>query len=433
MSAKLRAAAATLCYQVIDQGKSLSDVLPKAQSQFSNPADKALLAELCYGVMRQLPQLDFVAQQLMSKPLVKDLRPLQYLIYLGMYQLRFLRIPEYAAVGETVEAARLLKGQNLTKLINAVLREYQRRPELAEFADAPLPVQTNHPSWLVNSLQAAYPQQWLAVIAANQQKAPLWLRVNTALVSIEAFSAALAQQDIEFSAPVAQMPQALLLERAPDITTLPGYADGWFSVQDVSAQYAALLLAPENGERLLDACCAPGGKTAHLLELAPQAQLLALDKDPQRLHRVHENLTRLKRSAKVMAADAAEPGQWWDGRQFDKILLDVPCSAIGVIRRHPDIRWLRKKSDIQPLVQLQAQILRQVWPTLKPGGFLLYATCSILPEENLQQVEHFIQQQPDAEPVTLAPYHDTWYWQRLPGQDGGDGFFYAKLQKKAIA
>lgn len=433
MTTKLRAVAATLCYQVIDQGKSLSDVLPKAQQQFSNPADKALLAELCFGVMRYLPQLDFVAQQLMSKPLVKDFRPLQHLIYLGLYQLQHMRIPDHAAVGETVEAARQLKGQNLTKLINAVLRQFQRKPELAEFAAAPLPVQTNHPSWLVQSLQQAYPADWLALIAANQQKAPLWLRVNTAQVSVSTYLAALDAVGIEYQTPLASMPQAVLLSKACDVTSLPGYADGWFSVQDISAQFAALLLAPQNGERVLDACCAPGGKTAHLLELAPQAQLLALDRDPQRLLRVHDNLERLKLKAEVVAADAAWLGQWWDGQPFDKILLDVPCSATGVIRRHPDIRWLRKKTDIPPLCNTQAAILRQCWRTLAPGGTLLYATCSVLPDENLQQISQFLQETPDAEPVSLQPWHNSWHWQRLPGQDDGDGFFYAKLHKKALA
>lgn len=430
MSAQLRATAATLCYQVVDQGKSLSDVLPKAQSKLANSADKALLAELCFGIMRHLPQLDFVSQQLMSKPLIKDLRPLQYLIYIGMYQLKYLRIPDYAAVGETVEAARLLKGKNLTKLINAVLREFQRRPELFEFADAPLPVQTNHPSWLVQQLQQAYPEHWLEIIAANQQKAPLWLRINVQQVSIEQFHAALLEDGVEFSTPVTLLPQAVLLARACDVTQLPGYDDGWFSVQDISAQYAALLLAPQAGERVLDACCAPGGKTAHLLEQAPTAHVVALDRDEQRLHRVYDNLDRLQLHAHVIAADAAELGQWWDGQPFDRILLDVPCSAVGVIRRHPDIRWLRKKADIPALVATQQQILQEVWRTLKPGGTLLYATCSILPEENALQIEQFLQQTPDAQALPLTPFHPQTTWQRLPGFEDGDGFFYAKLTKK---
>jgi 16S rRNA (cytosine967-C5)-methyltransferase len=204
-------------------------------------------------------------------------------------------------------------------------------------------------------------------------------------------------------------------------------------VQDLAAQYAAMFLAPQNGEFILDACCAPGGKTGHLLELAPEARVLALDKDPARLVRVRENLARLGHEAVIKAADAAEPGQWWDGQLFDRILLDVPCSATGVIRRHPDIRWLRKKPDIAALALLQQQILAAVWPTLKPGGVLLYATCSVLPDENQLQVQRFLDAQPDAQAIPLSASHTASEWQLFPGQAQADGFFYAKLQKKAIA
>ncbi len=431
MSANLRAVAATCCYQVVDQGKSLSDVLPRAQLQFDNPADKALLQEICFGVLRHLPLLDFVCQQLMAKPLIKQLRPLQFLIYVGIYQLKFLRIPDHAAVGETVEAARYLKGQSMTKLINGVLRSVQRKPELFDVSQAPLPVQTNHPSWLVNSLQQAYPQQWQQILAANQQKAPLWLRVNVQRCSIEAFCQALTAEGIEFSQPEPNLPQAILLAQATDVVLLPGYLDGWFAVQDLAAQYAAVFLAPENDELVLDACCAPGGKTGHILEIAPRAQVLALDKDAKRLDRVRDNLTRLGHQADIKAADAATPRQWWDGNQFDRILLDVPCSATGVIRRHPDIRWLRKAADIQALATLQQQILIQIWPLLKPGGTLLYATCSVLPAENQQQISQFLAHHPDAEAVALGVGNSDTQMQILPGEQQADGFFYAKLSKKA--
>lgn len=431
MSANLRAVAATCCYQVVDQGKSLSDVLPKAQLQFENPADKALLQEICFGVLRHLPLLDFVCQQLMAKPLIKQFRPLQFLIYVGIYQLKFLRIPDHAAVGETVEAARYLKGQSMTKLINGVLRSVQRKPELFDVSQAPLPVQTNHPSWLVNSLQQAYPQQWQQVLAANQQKAPLWLRVNVQRCSIKEFCQALTAEGIEFSQPEPSLPQAILLAQATDVVLLPGYLDGWFAVQDLAAQYAAVFLAPENGEHILDACCAPGGKTGHILEIAPKAQVLALDKDAKRLDRVRDNLARLGHQAEIKAADAATPRQWWDGQPFDRILLDVPCSATGVIRRHPDIRWLRKAADIAALATLQQQILIQIWPLLKPGGTLLYATCSVLPAENQLQISQFLAHHPDAEAVALGAGINNSQMQILPGEQQADGFFYAKLSKKA--
>jgi len=431
MIVNLRAVAATCCYQVVDQGKSLSEVLPKAQSQFPLPADKALLQEICFGVLRYLPQLDYVCQQLMTKPLVKQLRPLQFLIYVGIYQLKFLRIPDHAAVGETVEAARALKGESMTKLINGVLRSVQRTPSLFDVSQAPLSVQTNHPSWLVQSLQAAYPQQWQTVIDANQQKAPLWLRVNIQRCTVEQFCLALSEAGLTFSQPQPQLPQAILLEHAIDVTVLPGYAEGWFAVQDIAAQYAALFLQPEPTDRILDACCAPGGKTGHILELAPTAAVLALDKDPLRLVRVRENLLRLGHQAEVKAGDAASPRQWWDGEKYDRILLDVPCSATGVIRRHPDIRWLRKSADIAALATLQQQILIQIWPLLKPGGTLLYATCSVLPQENQQQIDQFLAHHPDAVPVVLGLDRSDCQWQILPGEQSADGFFYAKLQKKA--
>jgi len=429
MSKNLRALAATACYQVVDQGKSLSEVLHKAQQELDSPLDKALLQEICFGVMRYLPQLETVCQKLMDKPLVKHLRPLQFLIYVGLYQLKFLRVPDHAAIGETVEAARELKGQSLTGLINAVLRSVQRKPEVFDFQDAPLPVQYNHPSWIITQLQQAYPDNWQQILDENQQKAPLWLRVNQLRTTPEAYLAALAAEGIVASQPFAYLPCALLLEQASDVTLLPGYADGWFSVQDGAAQHAAYFLGARNKDSVLDACCAPGGKTCHILELAPEADVLALDKDPRRLDRVYDNLDRLGLDARVMAADAADPDDWAGFQTFDRILLDVPCSATGVIRRHPDIRWLRKKTDIAPLVELQQQILRKIWPLLKPDAELLYATCSVLPEENLQQIQAFLADYPDAKLIPLADSHPDLHWQILPGQQQMDGFFYAKLRK----
>jgi 16S rRNA (cytosine967-C5)-methyltransferase len=429
MSKNLRALAATACYQVVDQGKSLSEVLQKAQQELDSPLDKALLQEICFGVMRYLPQLETVCQKLMDKPLVKHLRPLQFLIYVGLYQLKFLRVPDHAAIGETVEAARALKGQSLTGLINAVLRSVQRQPEVFDFSQAPLAVQYNHPGWIIQQLQQAYPEQWQQILVENQQKAPLWLRVNQLRTTPEAYLAALAEQGIAASQPFAYLPCALLLEQASDVTLLPGYSDGWFSVQDGAAQHAAYFLGACNKDSVLDACCAPGGKTCHILELAPEADVLALDKDPRRLDRVYDNLDRLGLDARVMAADAADPDGWAGFQTFDRILLDVPCSATGVIRRHPDIRWLRKKTDIAPLVELQQQILRKIWPLLKSGAELLYATCSVLPEENLQQIQVFLAEHPDAKLIPLADSHPDLHWQILPGQQQMDGFFYAKLRK----
>lgn len=431
MSAHLRALAAETCFQVVDQGKSLSDVLPKAQQKLASAPDKALLQEICFGVMRTLPQLETVCQQLMSKPLIKQLRPLQFLIYVGIYQLQFMRIPDHAAISETVEAARSLKGQSLTKLINGVLRNVQRQPALFDFSAASDAVKFNHPGWIITAVQQAYPEQWQDILAANQQKAPLWLRVNQQQISPADFVAELAQAEIAFSQPFSYLPVAIKLEQARDVTSIPGYEAGWFSVQDAAAQHAALLLNAQPGEIVLDACCAPGGKTCHILEQTSELTLTALDRDAKRLERVYDNLERLKLNARVVAADILDIDNWWQGELFDRILLDVPCSATGVIRRHPDIRWLRKKSDIAPLVALQQQILQQAWQLLKPGGTLLYATCSILPAENSEQISHFLAQQDDAQWVPIAIASGASTWQILPGEQEQDGFFFALLHKKS--
>jgi 16S rRNA (cytosine967-C5)-methyltransferase len=431
MSNNIRAIAARSCFDVVDQGQSLSEVLPKAQSLLVNPLDKALLQEMCFGVMRTLPQLEYVCSQLMAKPLIKQLRPLQFLLYVGIYQLKFMRIPDHAAISETVDAARELKGQSLTKLINGVLRNVQRQPALFDFDNAPAAIRFNHPGWLLSALQQAYPQQWQVILEANQQKAPLWLRVNVSKIDPTNYAAALSRAGIEYSRPLADLPAAIKLSQAQDVITLPGYAEGWFSVQDAAAQYAATLLQVQDGQHILDACCAPGGKTCHILELAPNAEVTALDKEPKRLARVHDNLARLGLKANVIAADASAPDSWWQGQQFDRILLDVPCSATGVIRRHPDIRWLRKKTDISALAELQQRILQQCWALLAPGGSLLYATCSVLPEENSQQIERFLQCNSDASLQALPQQgaNQHYGWQLIPGEQDMDGFFYARLVK----
>ncbi|MCH8537734.1 MAG: 16S rRNA (cytosine(967)-C(5))-methyltransferase, partial [Alkalimonas sp.] len=277
MPTNLRALAAQCCYQVVDQGRSLSDVLPKAQQQLADSKDQALLQEICFGVLRYLAQLDCICRQLMEKPLIKQLRPLQFLLYVGIYQLHWLRIPDHAAISETVEAARQLKGKSMTRLINGVLRTVQRRPELFQFDQQPDAIRFSHPGWLVKQLQLDYPDQFVDILQANQLKAPLWLRVNLQQVSIVDFTQALTTAEVEWQQPIAELPEAILLSKAQDVTHLPGYLDGWFAVQDGAAQFAAHLLAPANGQRILDACCAPGGKTCHLLERAPTADVLALD------------------------------------------------------------------------------------------------------------------------------------------------------------
>ncbi|MED5523154.1 MAG: 16S rRNA (cytosine(967)-C(5))-methyltransferase RsmB [Pseudomonadota bacterium] len=430
MSAKLRAQGARVLSAVLDEGKSLNEALPAAQASLANPKDKALLQALCFGALRQYRLLEAAIDQLMDKPLKGKTRILQRLLVLGLYQLYFSRIPAHAAVGETVAAAPLLGQGKLKGLVNGVLRNAERQGEaLLEKAAKNKAVATLHPDWLIARLKAAYPSNWQDVVEANNQQAPLWLRVNSRQGDKTQYLDALSQAGIE-AVSEESLTCGFYLAEAQDVTALPGFAGGAVSVQDGAAQFAAQLLAPVDGERILDACAAPGGKTAHILELA-DAEVTALDVSERRLVRVQENLARLKLSAKVVAADASQR-DWWDGKAFDRILLDAPCSATGVIRRHPDIRWLRRDQDIAELAALQARILDNCWQMLKPGGTLLYATCSVLPQENREQVKAFLARTADAE---LLPIRDDESaqqpgWQLLPGQNKMDGFFYARVLKK---
>lgn len=423
----VRALAAKAIYSVLEQGVSLSIALPK-QQQFASGKDKALLAEICYGVMRTLPQLDKCVSDCLSKPMKGKQRIIHQLLLVGCYQLYFTRIPSHAAISETAEACRQLKFEGFVKVVNGVLRNIQR-------ADAPLntdnPVlEFNTPNWLIKSLQQAYPTQWQHIIEQSHQRPPMWLRNNQQVQSREQYLQQLNEKQIEASAGAGD--DSILLEQAKDVTLLPSFEQGAVSVQDAAAQWAASILAPQNGELILDACAAPGGKTCHVLELAPQAKLVAVDFDAKRLERVEENLSRLNLQAKVIHGDAADIDSWWQGDKFDRILLDAPCSATGVIRRHPDIKWLRKASDINELAELQAKILDHCWHWLKSGGRLLYATCSILPNENSQQIEAFLARTADAELELIPQQQDKQAigWQIIPGQQQMDGFYYASLRKK---
>ncbi|HCM62990.1 MAG TPA: 16S rRNA (cytosine(967)-C(5))-methyltransferase [Morganella sp. (in: Bacteria)] len=424
-SYNLRSIAAKAISQVLDQGQSLSAILPDYQRDI-NPKDKALLQELCFGVMRVLPELEWYSQQLMAKPLTGKQRVLHYLILTGLYQLRYTRIPPHAALSETVNGAVVLKKPQLKGLINGVLRQFQRQePQLAErFANSES--RWLHPKWLLSRIQAAYPDRWESVITANNEKPPMWLRINRNHHSAPAYQALLAEAGIDaFYNPA--FPDALRLAMPCPVTDLPGFAEGWATVQDSSAQGCALLLDPQNNETVLDLCAAPGGKTTHILEIAPHAHVMAVDVDKQRLARVNENLQRLKQNATVKTGDGRYPEQWAESQMFDRILLDAPCSATGVIRRHPDIKWLRRDSDIDELAALQREILEAIWPYLKPGGTMVYATCSVLPEENIHQVNHFLSIHSDAI-LTDTPVSGH---QMLPDAQSGDGFFYAKLTKRS--
>lgn len=419
----LRALCAQATFQVVEQGQSLSSTLSKITFKLDE-RDRALAQEICFGIMRVLPELNFYVQTLMAKVLTGKNRVLHYLLLVGIYQLLYTRIPEHAAVGETVNAVNTLKKSNLKGLVNGVLREFLRKQTdlQKQFSAQSETLQSLHPSWLVNRLKQAYPDAWQTIITTNNQKPPMWLRVNQTQYTSAQYQQLLAEQDITAETDSA-VPSALRLITPVNVNKLPGFAQGSVTVQDLSAQYAAHLLAPQNGEQILDLCAAPGGKTTHILEIAPKADLLAVDIDAGRVKRIKENLARLNQQAEVKVGDGLTPEKWCEGKQFDRILLDAPCSATGVIRRHPDIKWLRRESDITKLVTLQQAILTKIWPYLKPGGTLVYATCSVLPDENKCQIVQFLKMQSDAQQQGDLK-------QFLPTENGGDGFFYAIIKKR---
>ncbi|WP_283131614.1 16S rRNA (cytosine(967)-C(5))-methyltransferase RsmB [Enterovibrio norvegicus] len=424
----VRAVAAQVIYQVVDQGQSLSAALPLAQQKVA-PRDGALLQEICYGVLRWLPRLESITQSLMDKPLKGKQRVFHHLILVGLYQIAFMRIPPHAAVAETVDATKVLKKPQLRGLVNAVLRSYQRKQEnLDATAVSHDAGKYGHPGWLLKLLQTAYPEQWEQVVDANHQKAPMWLRVNRTHHTRDSYRALLTENGIKTEVH-SEAQDALKLASPCDVTALPGFADGWVSVQDAAAQLSVDYLQPQSGELILDCCAAPGGKTCHILEHKADANVVAMDVDATRLTRVEENLARLNLKAQVICGDARHPSEWWQGEQFDRILLDAPCSATGVIRRHPDIKWLRRADDIAQLVSLQSEIIDAMWAQLKPGGTLVYATCSITPQENGQQVAAFLARTSDATLETGTT--DAPGRQILPGQENMDGFYYAVIKKSA--
>ncbi len=427
----VRASAARALGHVLGEGASLSAVLPPALAK-TDPRDRGLLQELCHGVCRWHPQLQAWLDRLLARPLDPREHVIQALLLVGLYQLQHLRIPEHAAVAETVAAARELRKPWAVGLTNAVLRAaLRRRAELTEVLETDPVACTAHPRWLLERLQQDWPDDWPAIVAANNARPPFTLRINQRVLDREEYRQRLATGRI--AEPVAPVETALVLSEPVDPATLPGFAEGWASVQDAAAQLAAPLLEVEPGLRVLDACAAPGGKTGHLLECVPDLDLTALDQDAVRLERVRDNLTRLGLKARLVAGDARQPANWWNGVPYDRILLDAPCSATGVIRRHPDIKLLRRDSDIAALAGQQQILLVSLWPLLRPGGRLLYATCSVLRQENERVIANFLTAQLDAEeqPI-IAPWgRPLWHGRQiLPGEAGMDGFYYALLVKR---
>ena len=488
--AQARAAAARLVGAVLREGRSLTEALERL-SGLDQERDRPLVQELSYGTLRLLPRLQAVARQLLNKPLRPEEAALEALILIGLYQLLATRIPPHAAVASTVAATRVLGKDWAAGLVNALLRRFQReRAALLAVAERDEEARWLFPRWLLERLRQDWPEDWEEIVAASNAQAPQWLRVNRLALERDAYRARLspvaAPQPPGSDSPApsaipdapASAPAALRLDPPLPMARLPGYAEGLVSIQDLHAQLAAPLLEVQPGERVLDACAAPGGKTAHLLELAAgRLDLTALDLDPARLAQVTANLRRLGLQARVLAGDAAGPSADWvpvakadmaeadasvagsprtdlagtgvafggqagdsslDGSGpppfFDRILLDAPCSATGVIRRHPDIKWLRRPTDIEALAARQTRLLEALWPLLAPGGTLLYVTCSLLATENEQVIRAFLSRHRDA---VEAPIVADWGRPRASGRQvlptlaGGDGFYFARLRKEA--
>lgn len=440
-SAAVRARAARIVAQVATHGRSLDALLASETS--GTAQERGLLRALCYDSIRWYLRLDALLGRLLARPNQPLTAELHALAIVGLCQLLYTQVPAHAAVDETVNATRLLKQPRAAGLLNAVLRRCQRESaKLEPSIDRDPAIRTAHPRWLVDALATDWPADFESILAANNERPPFWLRVNRLRCTGAEYRRQLQAQGFEIAASRCD-DHTLMLTRAADVGDLPGFGEGLVSVQDAAAQLAAPLLAPRPGDRVLDACAAPGGKTCHLLELQPRIEeLIAVDVSKERLVRVEENLQRLGLRANVIAGDAAEPESWWDGRAFDRILLDVPCSATGVIRRHPDIKLLRRADDIAALAARQRQLLDRTWPMLKPGGRLLYASCSVLRAETSAVVGAFLERDPQARDVTVdvlrgdALGADTLGsagaaagYAIATGTAGMDGFYYACLEK----
>ena len=421
---------------VVLQGRSLTHSVELA-SEGLEGRDSAWVQALAYTTLRWYPQLEALVQGFLDRPLRRKDAVIGVLLAQGLAEVLHFATRDHAAVRETAELARRIHRPGAVGLINAVLRRALRERGALEQQIAADPVLRHAvPAWLLEAVRASWPEDWEALLEASTRPAPMTLRVNLHRESRAAALEALAAAG-HAAQPHPVLESALTLEQPADVARLPGFAEGRLSVQDASAQWAATLLDPRPGERVLDACAAPGGKTGHLLERAGgELDLTALDCDAGRLEQVRDNLDRLGYRARLAAADLADTANWWDGEGFDAILLDVPCSATGVIRRHPDIKTLRRADDIPRLAQEQARLLAASWELLRPGGRLLYATCSLLNEENHAVVEPFLQVTADAAAVAFAgsgpipgarPRPVGW---SLPlGLEDGDGFYYALLGK----
>ncbi len=449
----IRALAALTITETLQENAPLSQILQKYKTFCKKEEDRSLLQAICYGVMRFYPRLEFFAAKLLKKPFKDNDKDIYHLILVGLYQLEWMRIPPHAALSETVEGARLLKKPWAVGLVNAILRSYQRNAETFqkeidaadpailfheiaenENEDYLLAAKTAHPIWLLQKIKHAWPEDWEKIIAANNSPPPLILRVNLRQISRQDYLDNLKNVRIEAS-PIDKTAAGIKIAVPCDVVKLPGFNEGFFSVQDAASQQVAGFLQLEPGLRVLDACSAPGGKLSHILETESELkEVVAIDSAEDKIKIIQENLSRLRLwppksestpapTVTIQCADASKPTDWWDGVLFDRILCDAPCSATGVIRRHPDIKMQRKPQDITRLASVQLALLKTLWTLLKPGGILLYTTCSILNEENQEVIDKFCKSLPP------QSFKLELNLSIMTGQNDMDGFYYASIRK----
>jgi 16S rRNA (cytosine967-C5)-methyltransferase len=393
---------------------------------------KPVFLQMNFGLLRHYHSLDLILSKLLEKPLPNKHTDLKILLLLGLYQIEYMRTPSHACVNEAVNTTRLLGKNWATGLVNGVLRRYTREKEsIGEQLAESTVFQFDHPNWLIKKIQHSWPNQAESILAINNQQAPMTLRVNLKRVSRRDYLEELRSHNIK-ALPCQISASAITLDSARDVSLLPGFEDGCVSVQDEASQLAVDMLELQHNQSVLDACAAPGGKSCHMLEFMPDIRLVSLELDKQRSNRINDNMARLGLSANTVVGDARQPESWWNGQQYDRILLDAPCSATGIIRRHPDIKLLRRESDIDKLALQQLTLLESLWPLLKRDGMLVYSTCSILSEENDGPIQNFLTQTPDATGLSiksdwgLKTKHGC---QLFPVKHGHDGFYYARLHK----
>ena len=417
--------------EVVDKKRHLDDVLVRTLKGVVDKREIKLARELCYGVMRWYEQLLFITNHLIKKP-IRDTQ-LKLVIMTGLYQLKFLRVPDHAAISESVELTKRLGIAWAGNFVNAVLRRFQREKESIEAEVQKLQfVKYSHPEWMFNKISMQWPHHWRSILESNNSYPPMHLRLNLNWMTRQDYSSLLTEMKIDHEY-LDMTDTGMVLSNPMAVSEIPGFLQGQVTVQDAAAQLAAPLLDPGPGQRILDACAAPGGKTGHILELVgDSSEVVAIEIDIRRVELLRESLDRLQKQAELIHADVTRTSDWWNGKPFDRILLDAPCSASGVIRRHPDIKYLRSPEQLGTFHENQHKMLAALWPLLKPGGRLVYCTCSLFSEESDECIDEFFKEHDDVNVVPVAAdWGEISSFGRytIPGHDNSDGFYYSVLSK----